>query len=52
MRSCWSKLLVGIILLVVILFGLWLYFDIKYQHMIDAELARIRAEGDIAAMIG
>ena len=45
MRSCWSKLLVGLGLLVVILFGLWLYFDIKYQHMIDAELARIRAEG-------
>jgi len=45
MRSCWSKLLVGISLLVVILFGLWLYFDIKYQHMIDVELARIRAEG-------
>jgi len=45
MRSCWSKLLVGLGLLVVILFGLWLYFDAKYQHMIDVELARIRAEG-------
>ena len=45
MRSCWGKLAIGFGLILILLFGLWLYFDIKYQHMIDVELARIRAEG-------
>ena len=45
MRSCWGRLLLGFGLVLAILAGVWLYFDIKYARMIDAELARIRAEG-------
>ncbi len=45
MRSCWGKLAIGFGLLLILLVGLWLYFDIKYQHMINVELTRIRAEG-------
>ncbi len=45
MRSCWVKAIAIVLLAVVLLAGIWLYFNIKYQRMIDAELARIRAEG-------
>ena len=45
MRSCWVKAIAIVLLAVLLLAGVWLYFDIKYQRMIDAELARIRAEG-------
>ncbi len=45
MRSCWVKAITVVLLAVLLLAGVWLYFDIKYQRMIDVELARIRAEG-------